>query len=444
MKDTLSEYLCLASENDAATAEDFLAAREYIRNSTATFRFGQLEFQCAPKIFTPDAYAVIKDAAETTARILEKVISRYLEDEKYRALFPFSKELERLILLPAGYESKLPISRLDIFFNEETYDFKFCEFNADGASAMNEDREIFNAWKNSALWKVFRERYDFSAFELFDSWTDAFMNIYGGFKGRVDNPSVAIADFSESATNGEFAVFRDSFLKRGINAVIAEIRDLRFKDGALYTKSGLKIDAVYRRAVTSECMEKFGEISDFIAAVKAGAVCLIGAFRTQVIHNKHLFRILRAPETAAFLTSDENAFINAHVPKTFLLEIGKFDLNDVLKNKNAWLIKPADKYGSKEVAAGGDFSHGEWENLIREHVGKDFVLQEYCPPYRTPNMYFDKDGVLHRHDYGNMTGMFVYDGKLAGLYSRQMRGLVTTHHNQGRVACSVVLRKREG
>ncbi|MDR3216782.1 MAG: glutathionylspermidine synthase family protein [Clostridiaceae bacterium] len=440
MQEMLNEYLALAKSQGFVA--DFKGAAEYIRQSTATFRYGQLEFQGAPKMFTPEAYEVIEDAAETTAGILEKVIGRYLDDADYRKLFPFSEELEKLILLPAGYDSLLPISRLDIFFNEENFDFKFCEFNADGASAMNEDREIFNAWNGSKLWAKFGEKYRFKSFELFDSWVDTFMKIYGGYKKRVENPTVAIVDFLESATNGEFNVFKAAFLKRGINTVISEIRDLRFKSGALYTKDGIRIDAVYRRAVTSECMEKYDGIKDFIAAVKADAVCVIGAFRTQIIHNKHLFRILRFPETAAFLTAFENAFIAAHVPETYCLDEGCFDIDAVLKDKSSWLIKPADRYGSRGVATGGDFSHAEWEGLIREHTGQGFVLQRYCPPYKTTNIYCDKDGVEKKESYGNMTGMFVYDGKLAGLYSRQMTGLVTTHRNQGRVACSVIAEKK--
>ena len=55
-----------------------------------------------------------------------------MEDEKYRKLFPFSKELEELILCDSGYSQPLPIARIDLFFNEDDFSFKFCEFNADG------------------------------------------------------------------------------------------------------------------------------------------------------------------------------------------------------------------------------------------------------------------------------------------------------------------------
>ena len=48
--------------------------------------------------------------------IIVKVIRAYLEQPEYRKLFPFSKELEELILVPNGYDSLLPIAGYDILY----------------------------------------------------------------------------------------------------------------------------------------------------------------------------------------------------------------------------------------------------------------------------------------------------------------------------------------
>lgn len=76
------------------------------------------------------------------------------------------------------------------------------------------------------------------------------------------------------------------------------------------------MDVIYRRAVTSDIMNDYDAVSDFIQAVKDGSVCLIGAFRTQIIHHKAICRVLVHPMTQAVLTAEENAFIEAHLPKT--------------------------------------------------------------------------------------------------------------------------------
>ena len=76
---------------------------------------------------------------------------------------------------------------------------------------------------------------------------------------------------------------------------------------------------VYRRAVTTDVMEHYHEVGDFLAAVKNRDICLIGSFCTQIIHNKWLFQVLYREETAAFLTEEERQFVRKHVPKTELL-----------------------------------------------------------------------------------------------------------------------------
>ena len=144
--------------------------------------------------------------------------------------------------------------------------------------------------------------------------------IYAQTEGAVEKPHVAIVDFMESATNNEFEIFADCYRKHGIECEICEIRDLTFKDGRLYGKEEKPVDLIYRRAVTSDIMAHYEEVSDFIAAVKAEAVCLIGDFTTQIVHNKVLYHILHHPKTKAFLTESENAYIEAHVPYTALMD----------------------------------------------------------------------------------------------------------------------------
>ena len=135
------------------------------------------------------------------------------------------------------------------------------------ASAMNEDRELNNAYKDDKLFLKFCEKYKVKHFELFDTWVDEFMNIYSDFKYKVDNPTIAIVDFMESATNEEFKIFKDRFEKKGYKTLIEDITTLQYDNG-LYSKDGIKIDAVYRRAVTSELMEKIDKAPAFIEAIK--------------------------------------------------------------------------------------------------------------------------------------------------------------------------------
>lgn len=438
MKEVNRRYADIVKTNYEENVVSGREAVAYMDASTAVYHGVPVACLYLPKLFTPEVYACLEKAAGTIYKILEKVIARYIEDTAYRKLFPFQKELEELILTEAHYPCALPISRLDIFLNEEDLSFQFCEFNADGASAMNEDREICSALRRTDAFSRMQEEYTLYPFEFFDSWVSEFMKIYRSYDRAVEQPRVVITDFMESATPNEFIEFQKAFQKAGYDTEICEIRDLRYEDGELKTPDGKRVDAVYRRAVTRDIMEHIGEVAPFIQAARDNAACIIGHFKTQVIHNKSIFRILRLPETLCFLTEEEAEYVLEHIPETLPLKSGEFDRAAVLKDKDKWIIKPEDLYGSRGVYAGVDCDAQTWERAVTEATDRDYLLQRYCRPYRSPNLDFNGEERPQFQLYNNITGMFVYNGHLQGLYSRA--GLLGTisSYSEGRTLASML------
>jgi len=472
-------------------------AQEYMENSTAIYRGEPVACLYMPKVFSQEAWEFLQKAAADICEILDKVTARYLIDAEYRKLFGFEKELEELILADAGYSRLLPIARLDIFFDENDFSFKFCEFNADGASAMNEDREINTAIANSDAMQQFSQEYNVRRFEFFDSWVQEFLNNYAEFSsgkklsgspyakdsladsgvldgvGGTSNdscPRVAIADFMDNATPNEFIEFQKAFRKAGVECEIVEIRDFKYVDGHLQTPDGKKIDAIYRRAVTCDIMARKSDVQPFLQATRDGAVCVIGHFRTQVIHNKITYKILRMPETLAFLTPYEREYVLRHIPETYSLVSNKFVAKcDVLQNKNDWVIKPEDLYGSRGVYVGEDCTDEEWAEAVENATDTGYLLQRFCPPYKSLNLDFsekigntaecnvaecnankndenvDSGKASHNTEarpnfkiYNNITGLFVYNGKLQGIYSRAGLAASISPFKRGLTLASVV------
>lgn len=417
--------------------EDFASAAKalsYIQNSTAKYHGRCVRTLYIPKIFTEWDIKLFEKAITELYGIFDKVIQHYYEDEAYRKLFGFEKELEELILREVKYKTNIPIARIDIFYNEDTGDFKFCEFNTDGTSAMNEDRELNRAIRLTRAYEIFAAKYEISTFELFDSWVEEFLKIYEEFAentGKKKTPNVAIVDFMENATEQEFKIFKERFEAKGIRAEICEIRELTYSDNKLYSKGGMEIDAIYRRAVTSDIMKHYSEVGVFLRAVKEKAVCLIGEFRTQIVHNKILFKLLHDEKTQAFLTEEEKEYVKKHVPLTVNLEAGKFDYQEVIKNKDQWIIKPEDSYGSQGVYAGVEYGQEAWKEKVDGAIGKHYLLQEFCRPFETPNVDLMKSREAEIANYSNLTGMFVYNGKFRGIYSRISRSeIISTQYSE--------------
>ena len=82
------------------------------------------------------------------------------------------------------------------------------------------------------------------------------------------------------------------------------------------------------------------------------------------MHDKQIFEALKHPLTKAFLSDEENAFIEEQIPATYFLTDEDCDLAAVRTNKDDWIIKPTDNYGAADVYAGKACSEEEWNALI--------------------------------------------------------------------------------
>lgn len=430
MKEITNEYLNSIQEHFEENYRAGFKINEYLLHSSVTYRDVYVYTLGIPKVFNQAEIACFHSIVETAYRIFGKVIRAYLNDPSYRALYPFSKELEELILVPNLYDSLLPIARFDIFYNEETGDFKFCEINTDGTSSMNEDYILNKAIALNPAHQEMLKKHTFKTFELFDSWVDCFMQLYSTYKKKTEHPHVAIVDFLAGGSITEFQEFQERFQKKGISCEICEIKELSYENGSLISPSGKQIDVIYRRAVTTDVMAHYDEVLPFIQAVKDQNVCIMGSFCTQIIHNKWLFKMLHEKETLALLTDKEIEFVKKHVPYTNLLDSSCCDPEEVIADKDRWLIKPLDSYASRGVYAGCDCTQEEWRAHILEYLGKGYIYQEYCSPYRSMNISYEDEPVEYK-EYTNMTGLFVYNGTFAGVYSRLSDGgIISSQYNE--------------
>ncbi|MCR5474516.1 MAG: hypothetical protein K6F28_04865 [Lachnospiraceae bacterium] len=427
-----SQYADLISSDMKKNMEGALALKANMERSPLYFRdrITSKTLQI-PRIYTKEDIENFRRTVKTSYGIFDKVIREYIKNAEYRKLFPFSKELEDLILIPNGYSSFLPIARFDIFYHEDTGDFYFCEINTDGTSGMNEDRLQDELILDNPAHQVMRRRYLFQTFELFDSWVKCFLELYGTYEKRVKKPNVAIVDFLDGGTVREFQEFARHFQRAGVDCEICDIRELSFKDKKLYSPAGNIIDAIYRRAVTTDIMDHMDEVAAFLTAVREGACFVAGSFATQIIHHKWLFYVLHHEMTGKILTEEENEFVRRHVPVTLPFAPEHISRKKVLKDKDAYILKPDDSYASNGVWAGVEFTQAEWEEKVDMAYDKGYICQEYCPQYSTENIDFAwGDG--NWHSYISMAGLYVYNGDFAGVFARcaEGDGIIASHRNE--------------
>jgi hypothetical protein len=151
----------------------------------------------------------------------------------------------------------------------------------------------------------------------------------------------------------------------------ADLRELALAENAL---------AAGETANPPELPQMRGVLA-LVAAAARNDVCMQGHFRTQVAHSKAIYRMLHHQATLNRLSSDEREFVRKHVPFTAALTAADINLQEIKTNKDLWIIKPIDGYGSVGVFPGQSFSSAKWDSLIDEHSDGSYVVQRYCQQY---------------------------------------------------------------
>ena len=162
IKDEYAKYINENYEEMKSAAEDM---REDLEHTPLYYK-GRLTSRplAIPRVYSKEMIDQFKEIVDITYGIFVKMIDEYLNCADYRALFPFSKELEELILAPRGYEAHIPVARFDIFYNEDTRDFHFCEINCDGTTGMDEDRIQDRMMIHNPAHQEMLRRYDLKTF----------------------------------------------------------------------------------------------------------------------------------------------------------------------------------------------------------------------------------------------------------------------------------------
>ena len=409
------EYINIVKRNQNRYYEDYKKAVEKVANSNAKYKGKPVPFLYQPMFFTEEDIENFTKIGTTLMSIANKVTKKYIESPRYRQKFRYPKLLEELILIDAGYDMNIPIGRFDIFYYGQGR-FKFIEVNTDGSSGMNEDNILAKVLLETEPMKRMGEKYNITYFELIDKWVEESIKTYNKFDGKVNKPNIAIVDFKETGITAEFEELKKAYIKKGYRAEIVDPRDLKYIDGSLYFNE-MKIDLIYRRIVTVEFIEKSKEIPDLINAYKNGAVCVIGSLKSQIMHNKIIFKILHDRETLEFLTEEEIKFIKEHIPYTEELSGDMKIFDEVLNNKDKYIIKPIDSFASQGVYAGIDATQEQWKEILANSWNRDYLFQEFIDPPIRSFVQFE-EGRLKIEDLKLNIGAFMYNETFAGLYTR--------------------------
>lgn len=418
-------YLQLAQEREGDHASR-AAAQAYLDASPAKYHGGEtVPWGFVPKLFSRRDAERLAHMAETMGAIMDKLTRAYRTDPAVRRAFGFSPLIERLSLAPVPYRALIPIARVDVFLDERTGAYKFCELNTDGSAGMMLTTEVGRALQGTATYRVFAESHALAAYDLYGQCADAVISCAREALGDDvlrDGLRIAAVDYAESVYLAEIQELANAFEARGARLRFTDVRDLSYRDGVLSDAQG-PIDAVFHRVVTGELADKPCPGADALAAcAEEGRVPIVGAFRTWPAATKTAFAVFHSPLAETFLTPEELVFVRAHVPETVVLD-EKTDLSR-FRNRSRWIAKPADGYAGKGVVAGLDATDDSWAETLAELAGVHGIVQEYVPqpsmPFMpgTPSVDSEGSDDTPAFEVNAMIGLYLFNGRFGGVFTR--------------------------
>lgn len=410
------EYLEIIEALDG-DAPSHALGDEYLMQTNALLKGEPMPWSFVPKVFSRRDLGYLSWIAQTTYRIMDKLTRAYLSDAEVRSKFGFSSELERLTLSPVGYACSIPIARVDIFLNEETGAFHFCELNTDGSAGMLATMEVTRANAATVAGSRFMERHRTGMFDIYSACAGTVLSCYCEAGGSSASPVIAAVDYRESVNWQEMLEYRRVFSELGAELRFIDLRDLDYSGGVLSGPDG-PVDAVWRRIVLSELDEKPCQgVEAFKRCAAEGKVPMIGGFKTWPCATKTVFAVLHDPVMERHLDAEEIAFVKEHVPATYMLDCDS-DLSR-FRDRSLWIAKPRDGYNGAGVRAGSECTAGEWDVVLREMASTGGTVQTYVPQYETPNV----DGrsasaAVPLAPHSNMEGLYLFGGRFGGVFTR--------------------------
>jgi glutathionylspermidine synthase len=390
---------------------------EELENRGFTYHGESIPSFFHPYVLDQKRFQAVKKHAEIMAEILFKVYELFFAREEIRNILDFPPALLEWMQVQPKYDTPVPISRYDAYYDPVKDTMMFNEFNADGTGGMNEANTMEEAFLATPLGDKLAKEFDLYNCELRKTVLQVLLENYRKAGGTKTHPNIAIVDWKESATPEEFAALYETFTREGYPVVIADPRDLTYEPEEDVLRCGdFVIDLVYRRIVTVELVQRRDEAEAFLQAYMNNSVVTVGSVRTEIIHSKKVFCLLSDPAYAHYFSPGERKFLEEHIPWTRKLTSQDSSLlHKVLDNKDALMLKPHDGYASRGHIVGQDCTPEDWEGHIKRLVDTNYLVQEKIAG---PEKVFYTDGTLPGKLLKVNLACYVFNGKLSGFYTR--------------------------
>lgn len=300
--------------------------------------------------------------------------------------------LERVIALPAWRQQALErapqVAALDhgpagVFMG---YDF---HLSGDGPRLIEINSNAGGAFLNAALARAhraccasFQQMFDpqDTLWRLDDVFVDMFRVEWRAQRGDAPLRNILIVDDAPDAQYlaPEFQMARALFAAQGLIAVVADPRELQWRDGALWhptLPAGMPVDLVYNRLTDFYLQD--GEHQALQQAYLAGAAVLTPHPRTHALYadKRNLIALSDDARLEHWGVQEaDRALLRRVVPATRCVTAEQADA--LWAQRRTLFFKPAAGFGARAAYRGDKLTRRVWEQILTG----DYVAQTTVPP----------------------------------------------------------------
>jgi uncharacterized circularly permuted ATP-grasp superfamily protein len=272
---------------------------------------------------------------------------------------------------------------VDAFVMDEAGTMALTEYNAETPAGAGYNDALVASFADLPIMRAFGRRYEAMPLLARHGILHVLLDAYHEWAGRRDQPRVAIVDWPEVPTRSEFVLFQEYFRAVGIEAVIADPREMELTGGRLYAGGG-PVDLVYKRVLLAELVERCGTDTPLLQAVAGRAVCMVNPPRCKILHKKASLAVLTDERNQALFTAEEREAIAAYIPWTRVMEQRRTEHGGkavdlvpfVLALRHRLVLKPNDDYGGAGIVLGWTVEDTEWERAVANSLASPYIVQE--------------------------------------------------------------------
>jgi hypothetical protein len=354
-----------------------------------------------PRFLDPQQYGWLQRRASLLLHAFDRAHRTALSDARFREQFGLLDWEERLVAIDPGFRSASPTSRLDAFFVDDGAGVKFTEYNAETPAGGAYNDALTDVFLGLPVMRDFLRRFQLRPLPVMHSVMHCLLDAFAQWRRTSEAPRVAILDWREVPTYSEFVLFGDYFGRHGIPCAIVDPRELEYSNGRLHA-GDFTITLIYKRVLLSELIEREGEDSTTIRAVRDGAVCMVNPFACKILHKKTSLAVLSDERNAALFSEEERQAIDEHIPWTRRVEerttTAAGESVDLLpfveEHRERLVLKPSDEYGGKGIVLGWEATADEWNAAMRAALSEPYIVQERIPLPSEPFPSFDGRGAV--------------------------------------------------